>query len=326
MRIAIAGTGSIGRRHVMQLMLLMPEISWVFIRESVRNDSFAESLKAELVPNFEAALDIPLDALIVANPSFLHADFVLAGLRANLPMYIEKPVVTNLSQLASLRHHLLANSRLPITQVGCNLRFLPSLQRLKSLIRDGVIGRVVRASFDAGQWLPDWRPQQDHRESYSSDPARGGGVLFDLIHEIDSAYWILGELTPLACAVENVTCLEIKSESAATALLRSKSGVLVQLGLDYVARSPLRRYQFVGESGTLTWDLSGKSLTLETSDGCQLVDCGDSGFEVSSTYFLAMKAFVGSLLAHHQPVHPLSEGLAVSAIAVSLKKMALAQC
>ena len=88
---------------------------------------------------------------------------------------------------------------IPQTQVGCNLRFLPSLQRLKDLIAQGVIGRIVRASFEAGQWLPDWRPRQDYRKSYSADPDSGGGVLFDLIHEIDAAYWILGDLTSGMC-------------------------------------------------------------------------------------------------------------------------------
>ena len=130
----------------------------------------------------------------------------------------------------------------------------------------------------------------------------------------------------MACAIENVPCLEIQSEADATALLRSKSGALVQIGLDYVSSSPLRRYQFVGESGTLIWDLSAKSLTLETGDGCQHVEYGLSHFDVSSTYYIVMKAFVESLLTQQQQVQPLSEGLSVSAIAVSLIKMALAQC
>ena len=326
MRIAIAGTGSIGRRHIEQLSILLPSVSWVLLRDAGNDDAYSDGLGAEVFSSLEAASLRPLDALVIANPSSLHADYVLAGLRTNLPMYIEKPVVTNLAQLETLRHHLLTNSRIPITQVGCNLRFLPSLQRLKQLIRDGVIGRVVRASFDAGQWLPDWRPQQDHRESYSADPARGGGVLFDLIHEIDSAYWILGDLTPVACAIEYVPHLEIQSEAVATALLRDNSGALVQVGLDYVARSPLRRYQFVGESGTLIWDLSAKELTLYAGDKKQNIDCGNSGFEISSTYPSAMKAFVESLLTQQQQVQPLAEGLDVVAITVALKQMALAQC
>ena len=35
------------------------------------------------------------------------------------------------------------------------------------------IGPMARASFEIGQWLPDWRPTQDHRQSMS--PVEGYG-------------------------------------------------------------------------------------------------------------------------------------------------------
>ena len=245
MRIAIAGTGSIGRRHIGELQSLFSNIEWVFLRDHGRRDEYSESLQAQVFTGLQSALFRNIDALIIATPSSKHADLITAGLAADLPMYIEKPVVTNRVQLQALRHSLLLQDIIPQTQVGCNLRFLPSLQRLKDLIAQGVIGRIVRASFEAGQWLPDWRPRQDYRKSYSADPDSGGGELFDLIHEIDAAYWILGDLTPLACAVENVLSLDIKSESVATSLLRSNDGCLINIGLYYVDTSPLRRYQLV---------------------------------------------------------------------------------
>ena len=209
-------------------------------------------------------------------------------------MYIEKPVLTNRSQLNCLRQSLAVKDRIPQTQVGCNLRFLPSLQRLKHFVEQGVIGRIVRASFESGQWLPDWRPHQDYRKSYSASPDRGGGVLFDLIHEIDAAYWILGDLVPMACSVEMVPSLDIKSESVAVALLRSHDGCLVQIGLDYVARSPLRRYQLIGELGTLTWDLTSQTLTLATQNEFNIVECDVDAYNVSATYGSAMKSFCDS--------------------------------
>ena len=326
MRIAIAGTGSIGRRHIDQLQILLSEVQWVFLRDHGKSDDYSNLLGAEVFTGLQSALSRDIDALIIATPSSKHADLIALGLAADLPMYIEKPVLTNRCQLQTLRQLLSVKETIPQTQVGCNLRFLPSLQRLKDLVGQGVIGRIVRASFDSGQWLPDWRPHQDYRKSYSADPDSGGGVLFDLIHEIDAAYWILGELIPLACAVENVPCLDIKSESVATALLRSHDGCLVQIGLDYIARSPLRRYQLVGEMGTLTWDLSSKSLTLATQNETSIVECGVDAFDVSSTYYLAMKSFCNSFRFHYPLVQPLDEGIAVSEISIALKEMAESKC
>jgi predicted dehydrogenase len=322
MRIAVAGTGSIGRRHIAHLQALLPDLQLVLLRAHGRIDAYAEAQHAEVLPDLAAALHQPLDALVIATPSDLHADLVLQGLAAGLAMYIEKPVVTTAEQLQRAQAQSTSGGTCPLIQIGCNLRFLPSLLRLRQLLQEGVIGQVVRASFDAGQWLPDWRPQQDHRQSYSADPRRGGGVLLDLIHEIDSSRWLLGELSPVACTIGRVPALAIGSEGAATGLLRSTEGALVQLGLDYVARRPIRRYQLVGELGTLIWDLPRQELILEGPAQRRHIACGTHGFDVPATYPAAMAAFVASLRGQAPPVQPLQDGLASAALAIRLKELA----
>jgi predicted dehydrogenase len=204
-------------------------------------------------------------------------------------------------------------------QRGC-----PSLLRLRQLLHDRAIGRVVRASFEAGQWLPDWRSQQDHRQSYSADPQRVGGVVLDLIHEIDAAPWLLGPLTPVACQIAQVPALGIRSEAVATALLRRDAGALVQIGLDYVARRPLRRYQLVGEAGTLCWDLLRRELVLDTPQGSELIDCGPEAFTVAATYPAEMAAFLAAVRGEATPLQPLQDGLDSAALAISLKELAWA--
>ena len=44
-----------------------------------------------------------------------------------------------------------------------------------------------------GQYLPDWRTNADYSKSYSASFEMGGGVLFDLIHEIDLAVNLMGQ-------------------------------------------------------------------------------------------------------------------------------------
>ena len=322
MRIAVAGSGSIGRRHISNLQELVPNLSFALIRKDSRKDHYSNSIGAQVFPDLESAISPSLDALLIATPSDLHAELICQGLKFGLPMYVEKPVVTSESQVSLLRSQPSFGFASPFTQVGCNLRFLPSLILLRDLLASGAIGRVVRASFQAGQWLPDWRPCQNYRQSYSSDSRRGGGVLLDLIHEIDTARWLLGELTPLACSVSQVASLEISSEGVAIAQLRSTHGVLVQIGLDYVARRPLRRYQIVGDAGTLIWDLPRQILLLETASAQKLIECTESCFDVSATYRTAMQAFLAGLRGVAQPMQPLNEGLACAELAITLKEMA----
>ena len=322
MRIVVAGTGSIGRRHINQLQALLPAVRWVLLRNETEYDDYAKALQAEVVPTLAAALADHADALVIATPSAFHSKLVLEGLAASLPMYIEKPVVTTAAELQAVQAAThLSNAYIP-TQVGCNLRFLPSLLCLRQLLHGGAIGQVVRASFEAGQWLPDWRPNQDHRQSYSADSKRGGGVVLDLIHEIDAARWLLGELHPVACQATQVPALEIMSEAVATALLRSETDALVQISLDYVARRPVRRYQFVGDKGTLLWDLPRQELILETPEEQTWIDPGISGFDVEATYRNAMVAFLAAARGEALSFQPLQDGLASAALAIGLKELA----
>lgn len=322
MKFVIAGTGSIGQRHIRNLQELDPECVFVLLRSDGRADALSISLAAPVVRNLDEALEHAPDALIIATPSALHYHLLLPAISIGLPIYIEKPVLTKRKDLEIVRAAMAQQGYHVSSMVGCNLRYLPSLQRLYDLVGSGSIGQVCRASFESGQWLPDWRPSQDYRLSYSSDPDLGGGVIMDLVHEIDAARWLLGELEPVGALAFQVPALEITSEAVAGALLKGKDNrsLIVTIALDYIARQPLRRYQIVGEKGTLTWDLPGKSLYLDSISGQQSIDCGDLGYDVAATYRTAMAEFITSLAYGGGTSQSLEEGLRSSELAILIKE------
>ena len=197
MNVLIVGTGSIGRRHIFHLSNLLNNPDFSIVRRSGVHDDFSKSINANIVSSLSDLSCAP-DIFIIASPSAHHFQYIHQGLDRCIPMYIEKPLVSSRADLISLQEIIKSKPELPITQCGCNLRFLPSLQNLKSLIANGHVGRIVRASFESGQWLPDWRPDQDYRSSYSANPYEGGGVCLDLMHEVDMALWLLGPMTVLS--------------------------------------------------------------------------------------------------------------------------------
>jgi len=320
LKIALAGTGSIGQRHLRNLLVAAPDTQVIFLRANARRDTLSDNVGAKVVSDMAELLDCAPDALIISTPSALHAQTLFGAIESDLPVYIEKPVVTSRADLDRLQELIAARPDLP-SLIGCNLRFLPSLQKLHDLARTE-IGTIARAGFEAGQWLPDWRPAQDYRQSYSASKEAGGGVILDLLHEIDAAEWICGPLEVAASTTAQVPALGIQSEAVANILLkRADPAMLVSVQMDYVARRPLRQYRIIGDAGTLTWSLTERTLRLETAAEVRIVDCGADGFDMARTYERAMTEFLTAVRGGPQTSNPLQTGLPSNALALTAKEI-----
>jgi predicted dehydrogenase len=319
MTVLVAGTGSIGRRHIESLRQLAPGARFVLLRRQAADDEYSRMLGARVVDTVQAALAEKPAIAVIAVPSAQHAALIEPLLNAAIPMYIEKPVVTTAAQLASVARVAAAAPDV-VTLCGCNLRFLPSLRAVRELIAAGSIGRVVRASLQTGQWLPDWRPSSDYRLSYSASRELGGGVVLDLVHELDAVRWILGEFDSVIAVGGRMSSLEISSEDAVVIGLSRARGPVVAVGLDYVARRPVRRYEFFGERGTLVWDLPARRVELSEVDGLRAPPLEAADFDVGATYVRAMREFLEAVVARRQTSQSLDEGLRSAALAIKVNE------
>lgn len=309
-RILVAGTGSIGRRHIENLRKLLPGARYAFLRADARQDALSTEFRAHVVGTIASALAWRPTVAIIANPSDLHVATLLPILEAGIRTYIEKPVAIRDEDIDTLEK-LVASDRLPATQVGCVLRFLGSLHRLKGWLDAGRLGRVVRVMVEAGQWLPDWRPTQDFRKSYSAHFAQGGGVVFDLVHELDLMCWFLGRLKILGAWGDHLSSLEIETEDVATLVLGADSGAQVCIQLDYVSRWPARRIHVVGELGSAVWDMPQRLLAFVGPDGKR--EESRDGFDVADAYLTAMRELVAG---NGTTSIPLAEALPATRLAV----------
>ncbi|WP_313038898.1 Gfo/Idh/MocA family protein [Stutzerimonas nitrititolerans] len=319
MKWLIAGTGSIGKRHISSIRNLRPGSEFVFLRPGGDVDNLAE-FNAQVVTSFEAALALRPSAVVIATPTAFHATLLLEVIKSGLPVYIEKPVVCRPAEIESVRDQMARYAYAAPSMVGCNLRFLPSLRVIKDILVQERIGQVVRASFEVGQWLPDWRPGSDYRDSYSAKSEFGGGVVLDLIHELDLARWLLGEMVDVKALGAKVPALQIDSESVAGAVMRTVSGTIITVGLDYIARKPVRRYQLVGVNGSITWDLFSQTLVLSDGIGVCPIEGGNAAFDVLSTYEEAMAEFIVAIESGCATSQPLEEGLLSAQLALRIKE------
>ena len=157
----------------------------------------------------------------------------------------------------------------------------------------GDIGRPVSARLWFGSYLPDWRPNMDYRDSYSARRELGGGVLRDASHELDLAVWFFGWPLDVASAwIGKVGDLEIDVEDTVRTILVSATGVPIVIELDYLSRTYRRGIEITGSDGTIRFDWSLGSITVERPGSTEVVDVLDG---VDDSYVRLAAAFLARI-------------------------------
>jgi predicted dehydrogenase len=284
--VLVAGAGSIGRRHVANLAALGVERLAVC-------DPDEERRAAPGVESFvalEAALErFAPDAVFVCTPPALHVEHARAAVAAGSDVFVEKPLAASLDGVCELEREAAAAGA--VVQVGYNLHFDAPLLRVRELVDAGVIGTVRYARIEFGQYLPDWRPWQDYRASYTARRALGGGIVLDASHELAYALWLLGDPVDVRCLAGRVSELEVDVEDCATILLRFASGAHGDVHVDFVQRAPTRTCTLAGDRGTIACDLDARTVSVfrAATDEWQrdvLAGTGDDAYVEEVRHFL----------------------------------------
>jgi predicted dehydrogenase len=255
-RVLFTGLGSIGSRH----LRLLRERDESFDLHAFRSGATDWDSPDDVTDHdsLDAALAADPDIAFVTNPTALHVRTATKCARAGCDLFVEKPLSHTLDGVDELVRA--ATERDLITYVGCQLRFHPVLQAVKSALDDGEIGTVYSFRAYSGSYLPDWRPGQDYRDSYSADPDLGGGVVLDLIHEIDYSYWLFGDVSEQRAWTGQVSGLDVRTEDLAEILLETDSGAVGSIHLDYYRPEPRRTLEITGSDGLISADLNEGTL------------------------------------------------------------------
>jgi predicted dehydrogenase len=319
MRIAILGSGSIGRRHCKNLHQLGLTDLIVFDPSPEALEQVRAELgeQAQVTQSLEQVWAYQPVAVLVASPSQLHLPLALEAAEYGCHLFIEKPLSHTLEGIAALVR--VVEQRKLITMVGCNMRFHPGPRLIKQAIEARTIGQPVAARIQTGSYLPRWRPSQDYRQSYSASPEWGGAVL-DCIHEIDLALWYFGPARLIGAARLSAETIGLQTDGLAEMILQHQSGLLSSVHLNFIQRDYRRACQVIGAEGTLYWDFSARQVTRYGADG-QLVETVSEpeGWSVNQMYIDEISHFLDAVQGGTQTMNPVSGGAAALEIALAVR-------
>ena len=305
----VVGTGSIGRRHLRNLAALGVGRLSAYDADPDRLAFARDDLGADGHDSLEAALGAGPDVVLVCTPPVSHVETALAAIGVSADVFVEKPLASSLDGVDGLLDAATRSGR--VVQVGYNLQFEPALERVKELIDGGAIGRVVWARAEFGQYLPDWRPWQDYRRSYTARRELGGGIVLDASHELAYVMWLLGTPVEVRAMGGTVGALEVDVEDSATVLMRFADGAQADVHVDFLQRQPVRQLKAVGVDGTILLDLLSGELSLLPDGESELFPPDDD-----LAYRAELSHFLDCVRTRAKPRVDLAFGRDVLAVAV----------
>ncbi|OOE79728.1 oxidoreductase [Salinivibrio siamensis] len=300
-RIAVIGLGNIAIRHRRNLKQLFPNAKLYAMSASGRIPQEPVNDADYIVASIDALIEQQPQLVIVASPATFHTLHATPLIKVGIPILIEKPVTSNLDDLKQLEEA--ANQNKTPLAVGFCMRYLSSAVEMKRLLDSGILGQLYHAHIEVGQYLPDWRPNKDYRESVSARSDLGGGALLELSHELDYAQWLLGKLTLEHAILRRGDELGLDVEDSADMLLSTDQQAVVHLHLDFLQRKPYRQCRFVGSKGVLEWDLIGNEIRLVSTQGDQVL-YSEPTWDKNKMYTTMVSDFIR--LINDQPNHSVS--------------------
>lgn len=253
-KIAFVGLGSIATRHLKNIHVYLAsqgDSCSVDLYRSSLGRPLSEDLQPLVNNSFLYADEIPAnrkyDVVFVTNPTSMHYETVIRFAEHTDAFFIEKPVFDS----TKVDEHIFKIIKDKISYVACPLRYNAVLQYVKDHVD---LSKVYSARAISSSYLPDWRPGQDYRNTYSAHKELGGGVAIDLIHEWDYLTWLFE--TPDTCYTiqTKISDLEINSEDVALYIAKTDKR-LIELHLDYYGRDSIRVLQLFMPDDTIECDI-----------------------------------------------------------------------
>jgi len=290
-RVLVVGLGSIGERHIINLLSIGVNDIAVLRRKISEARTFDINLITQF-DNLDDALNWKPEFLIICTPSIYHFEDIKFWSDFCKDILVEVPLNSS-SQGFDFIQKKITKNKVNIL-IGHNIRFHPALQCIKSIIKDQSFGKLLFSRSEFGEYLPDCHPWEDYRKRYEARSDLGGGVALTSIHEIDHAVWLCGRVTHVSGVVRNLT-LDIDGEDIALIILEHESGALSQINLDFFQRKYMRSLKLAFEDGIIEWGLKANSVqafNAKKKNKNWYSFLNTKGYDFNQTYIDQLKLFL----------------------------------
>ena len=246
LRVGIAGYGLAGRVfHAPLLKGVGFDVVGVLTSNPERKASAESDFSGvKVVESIEQLLELDLNLLVIATPNSVHASQAITGLKAGVPVVVDKPMGRTLKETEDI---IQASKQFntPVTTFF-NRKWDSDALTIKKVINDGVIGKIFRLESRFERFREainpgSWRENQNASE--------GGGILLDLQpHLLSTALDWFG---PAELVSSSINSIRGGVDDDSVLVLKHASGVDSYLSGSAIVGSPGPRIRLIGDKGAL---------------------------------------------------------------------------
>jgi xylose dehydrogenase (NAD/NADP) len=247
-RWGVLGAAGIARMAIVPAMLKARNATLQALasrKPALARDWAAECGFAAVHDSYEALLADPaVDAVYIPLPNSLHAEWTIKAAEAGKAVLCEKPLALDARQAAQVIRA--CEKRGTLLMEGFMYQFHPQHERVRSLVRDGVIGDIVEVQAHLSVNLME--PFDPGNVRFA--PALGGGTLLDMgCYAVHIARRLLGEEPGTVLASWRID-EELGVDLAGSALLEFPSGRTATMSFSFTGNGQ-GFYRVVGRKGVI---------------------------------------------------------------------------
>ncbi len=327
-KLAVIGIGVMGNLHARDIdALASTELAAICDIDQAKANKYARMYSVPAFTDYRDMLaQIELDAVLIATPHYDHPSIAIDAFERGIHVLTEKPIAVHVQaaqeMIAAYKAALEENPNLVFAAMF-QQRTYGFWRKIKSLIDDGELGRLVRATwiitdwfrtqsyYDNGGWRATWKGE-------------GGGVLLNQCpHNLDLYQWFTGMPKRIVgfAAIGKYHNIEVEDE--VSAYFEYENGMIGHL-ITSTAESPgTNRLEIVGEKGKLIFEDNALNFYRNRVSMFEHIKTSVSGYEPVENWKveipyqhhgqpghrIVIENFAGAILNGEELIAPAVEGL-----------------
>ena len=315
-RILVVGYGSIGKRHVKNLLNHTDSQIIIYTK---RQDLDFKTKHVIVSNSLEYCLSQNPNIGFICNETAKHVPVSIKLAKAGMDLFIDKPLSHSMKGISTLNKTV--KEKKLVTQMGCQLRFHVCIKKIRQLLAQKKIGKIISVQAENGSYLPDWHPYEDYRKGYAAKKNLGGGVVLTQIHDIDYLYWFFGNPKSVFSINGKFSELSISVEDYSASLLQFKNKITVELHQDFFQGPEYRGCKLKGTNGVISWNSINNEIKFYNNRTKKWkIIMKLKNFEKNQMYIDEIKHFLKCVKNRRKTINNLDDGINTMNIAIAIKK------